>query len=257
MYDNTLFWLIGIAATGWWYWNKQKREKEREEAAHRARIKAEGSAPVSEAPAQQHDEFLASVEEYAKRKAGEVQSAAEQYEKELEEKYSKDLEKKQRLSEFAQDHQLDRALIAVWEEVKYYPAWSKRDDFQQWNKLDVSDCDGSEEKNDRDDIKKVSFSYGGRKYEITRAERWLFDGDKHADFILSENGGEVFGINTSVEHEEGGVTYRCFDISIFKRKGEWFKFLLDAWKITKLKGKKQSADFDYLDADKIKGNFEE
>lgn len=205
------------------------------------------------------DEFLAKIDDCVTKATSEVQIAVEKHKESFNEKYSQDLEMKKKLSKFARDKKLDSALIAVWNEIKNYPIWAKREDFQKFNKIDISSCTGSEEKNDRNIVKSICFSWKGKNYQIVNVESksYVPDPDVYAEFILLENEEEVFGINTSLEYDTVSSYYRCFDIIVFKKKGEWYKFLLDAWRIIEIEKEKMRVGFNYYNADKIKDNFQE
>ena len=203
------------------------------------------------------DDFLADIQVQAEAKAHEVKRALESHKKELEAKYGEDLELKRYLADFARQHRLDLALISLWEEVRHYPAWSKRQDSGQWNKLGVTDCEGHEGHADREDVGRVSFILSGIRYEVVQTRRRLFEGDIQADFALSENGTLVFGINTSVDYNDGGADYSCFDVFAFKERGSWARMLLNCWVIREIESGKRSLEARYFKADEIKEKLQE
>lgn len=207
------------------------------------------------------DDFMADIQAYSEAKAEEVKRTLEGHEKELEGKYGADLELKGRLADFARQHRLDDGLIALWEEVQHYPGWKKDENFAQWNKLGVTDCEGSEKHEDRGDSKRVAFNLSGIRYEVVQTNRFLFDGSMHTDFALSENGMLVFGINTGVGNNDNEVetTYSCFDVFAMKKSGTWAKMLLDVLAMHEIESGKSAARLThrYFGADQIKGNFQE
>lgn len=75
-----------------------------------------------------------------------VSAAPRQHERDLEERFAKEIQLKQRLSQFSKDMELDKALIALWEEIESYPEWSSREDFQKWNMLNVPGVSGTKDK---------------------------------------------------------------------------------------------------------------
>ncbi len=202
---------------------------------------------------------MADIQAYSEAKDEEVKRTLEGHERELEGKYGDDLELKGRLADFAQEHRLDDGLIALWDEVRYYPEQSKGENFAQWNKLGVTYCEGSKKHEDRQDTKRVVFNLSGVRYEVVQTMRHLFDGDMHADFALSENGMLVFGINTGVGDNEVETTYRCFDVFAMKKSGTWAKMLLDVLAMHEIESGKSAARLNqrYFGADQIKGKFQE
>ena len=160
---------------------------------------------------------------------------------------------KERLSQFARAHELDKALVALWEETKHYPAWSSRGDFDKWNKLHLTDIGGSSEK----DTQSVEFTHGAQHYKTTERTWSGLDGESYADLSFFEEGNEVFAIGCSLEHGEYGTSYRCLNISALKKRGNWAQVLLEYYGHIKIERNKSSANFKYFRADEIKSRFEE
>ena len=191
------------------------------------------------------DPFLEEIAS-AKREADvDVDRATQTLERQLENRFSEDLGLKERLSRFAREHELDQALIAVWEEIKYYPSWVKREDFDKWNKLRLTDIEGSDE----GEWNSVSFSHNGRRYSLSR-KKWQGMAGTCADFSLKENGVEVFGISCSVDCD-------WLDIVTFKKHGQWAKLLLEMHRLIRIEENKSSTGLKYFRADEIKKRFEE
>ena len=200
------------------------------------------------------DVFLVNVQRYGSEIKNEVECAREKHKEELEKKYADDLKLKNTLSEFAKKQGLDGAIIAIWNEIEHYPAWSKRDDFNKYNLLELANVKEISNKEDRS----IFFLWKESEYEIKYHESSSFCGDDpYADFTLVEQGDEKFKINTSKHYDEYGSSYYCFAIDGFKRSGNWCKFLLDSWKKIQLKKVENEIDFKYFGAEKIKKNFEE
>jgi hypothetical protein len=115
------------------------------------------------------DPFLAGLL-VAKREAVVHANAAESsHRTDMEKRFSGDLAMKERLTKFAKENQIDKALAAVWDAIKYYPTWSKRDDWAKWNTLNLVGVGGGKS----DDFKKssVTFNYEGRNFEIVE-RKW-------------------------------------------------------------------------------------
>ena len=133
-----------------------------------------------------------------------------------------------RLSEFAKKQELDQALMALWEEIKHYPARAKQKDGNRaWNRLGVEKVGGSEEGQKIT----VAFSYAAHQYAISstvRDPKFFFPGDEElvTDFDLLEDGKEVFAISCSKEFDEQGTSNKCLSVNAFKRRGEWAKMLI-------------------------------
>ena len=190
----------------------------------------------------------------AKREAdAQMKEVSHAYQEQLEARFLEDLQLKDRLSRFAREHGLDQALISLWEEVEYYPVRSKREDFEKWNKLNLTDIEASE----TSESKSVSFSHSTQRYTLSK-KTWHAMESSYADFSLQEDGEEVFGISSSVEYGEWGmIIYRCLDITAFKKRGHWAKLLLEMHRRIQIERNKSSAEFKYSRADEIKTRFEE
>lgn len=133
-----------------------------------------------------------------------------------------------RLSEFAKKQELDQALMALWEEIKHYPARAKQKDGNRaWNRLGVEKVGGSEDGQKTT----VAFSYAAHQYAISstvRDQKFFFPGDEElvTDFDLLEDGKEVFAISCSKEFDELETSNKCLSVNAFKRHGEWAKMLI-------------------------------
>jgi hypothetical protein len=197
-------------------------------------------------------QFLAEIE-HAKQKADkEVQSVTKNHEQELNARFSEDLELRQRLSQFAQAHELDKALIALWEEVRRYPEWAKSANFSM-NKLGLTEASGSEEGKKQT----VVFSCAGHRYAISSTSSLGFDGDSYVEFNLEEDGMEVFAVSCSEHYSEYGTSYKSLRVNAFKRRGEWAKTLLRFHGIIQQERNKAASAVKYYGADQIKKRFED
>ena len=182
-----------------------------------------------------------------------VTTAVKQHERELEQRFAEDVKLKERLSQFARAHELDKALIAFWEEIQHYPAWSSRDDFEKWNRLKLTGLGGSSE----GDVKSVKFTRGVQRFKMTERIWSGMEGESYADFAFFEDDDEVFAIGCSMDYGEYANSYRCFNISAFKKRGNWPAVLLEYYGQIQIEKNKSSADFKYFRADEIKSRFEE
>jgi hypothetical protein len=199
----------------------------------------------SKASSDLSDPFLDEISRTKHKVDQQVKTATEAHEYELDARFSKDLELKRQLSEFAKKQELDQALIALWEEIEHYPSAS--------NRLGVTEVDRSKEEK----RKTVVFSYSGHRYAISCTERDNFHGDFYADFNLLEDGMEVFAILCSQHFSEYGTSYKFLDVKAFKKRGEWAKTLIHLRGLIQAEAKKRSAGHRYYGAEEIKKRFEE
>lgn len=199
------------------------------------------------------DPFLRRIVLEKARSDARVAAAVQSHKRELEQKFAADVQLKARLSEFARQNGLDAALTALWAEIKNYPAWSTRADFDELNKLCLSEVDGKRNKH----IEEVSFTNEARRYAVSCRAWHSEEGEMYAAFSFFEDGDEVFAINCS--HKYDGYTdyYKCFDVSAFKRRGNWAKALLLWFAQIRVEREKRSVEFGYHGADSIKSRFKE
>lgn len=212
--------------------------------------------PVPPSPTQtlgEIDPFLQQVASEKIRTDAAITVALQQHERELETRFADDVKLKERLSQFARVNELDKALIALWEEIEHYPAWSSRDDFDKWNKLHLTDIVGSSEK----DTKSVEFMHGAQRFKVMERTWSGMEDDSYADFSFFEDGEEVFAIGCSVDYGEYGTSYRCHGISAFKKRGNWAKVLFECYGRIQIERNKSSSELKYFRADEIKSRFEE
>ncbi len=241
--------IILIACVAYWYSRREKANK----TSTTSQPVPEAIAPSVPQSQPNADPFMEQVASEKARTDAAVSAALQQHERELEERFAADVRLKERLSQFARANELDKALVALWEEIKHYPAWSSRDDFDKWNKLLLSGISGSEE----NDTKSIEFMQGTQRFKVTQRTWSGMEGDSYADFSFFEDGDQVFGISCSVDYEEYGTSYRCFDVSAFKKRGNWAKVLLQYYGQIQIAQNKSSAEFKYFRADEIKSRFKE
>lgn len=199
------------------------------------------------------DPFLVEVAAVKRQSDVQIETATREHERELDTRYSDDIELRDRLSQFAKQHELDRSLVYLWKEIEHYPAWSEREDFEQWNKLKLIGISGSRD----GEVETVSFSYTGHQYTVSKKSWHGMEGDTYADFSFLEDGAEVFAIGCSVDYGEYDTSYRCHSVSAFKKRGNWAKVLLQLYSRIQIERNKSSSDMKYFRADEIKARFEE
>jgi hypothetical protein len=206
---------------------------------------------IAKPQAQTKPDFFAEVTQYAAQSKDEIDATITAHKEQLDRQYQEDLALKDRLSQFARSNKLDEALLALWEEIEFYPSWAKLKDWAKHNKLGVDTCEKEETIIGDDETVRLSFSLGMQRYELIKL------GSFDATITLLENGEAVFGI--SADYETGPLCgyYKCSGITCLKNKGQWAKMLLDCWKLHQTENHRTLSELHYLDADKIKSNFEE
>lgn len=214
---------------------------------------------VQEAPTQPQqdsrsaaDPFVDNITRERTRLLNVVASATEAYETELEEQFDDDLSLRQRLSAFARNNDLDAALTALWDEIKHYPAWSRRDDFAKWNTLKLSGIAGVKD----NDTETVEFVHEGRRFSVIR-RKWSEQDTSYADFAFLEEDDEMFAISCMVEYGEYSTTYDCFDIRAFKKRGAWARVLLHYYSELLIQENRFVAKLGYEFAEEIPERFQE
>jgi hypothetical protein len=214
---------------------------------------SESEAPLGRESQSTVDSFMQQVASEKARTDAAVSVALEEHERELKDRFADDIRLKENLSQFARDNELDKALVALWMEIKYLPARVSRDDFHKCNKLNLSEISGSKEK----ETESIEFMQGAQRFKVTH-RRWSgMEGGSYADLSFWEDGDEVFGIRCEVEYEEYGSNYRCFSVSALKKRGNWAKVLLQCYGQIQIEEKKSYSEHRYYGADEIKSRFEE
>lgn len=199
------------------------------------------------------DSFLEQVAFEKKQTESTIAAASKQHEHNLEAQFGDDLKLKARLSEFARTNKLDEALIELWEEIKSYPDLSKREDFDKWNKLRITDVYGSSENKNNS----VAFTYGKHGFKAIEHVWRGMDNDECVNYSLFEDGEEVFAIDCSVNYSDYGRCCQCYNIVAFRKRGTWAKTLIEFYGRIQIEQKKRSSEFSYYGADKIKSRFQE
>lgn len=147
---------------GAWYWFSKRAKRDLPPTTRQEEQRPTSSADQI-GTSDSSDAFLAKVVAAKNRSESEVKSVSQQYSRELEARFAQDVKLKERLAKFAKANELDKALIALLEEIQHYPASSLRVDFAKWKKLDIQDISGSKEK----DTELVEFSYGEQRFKLS------------------------------------------------------------------------------------------
>lgn len=197
--------------------------------------------------------FLSSLEEYIKKSDLKVEEIIKKQEKKFEEAYYEDLQLAKKLSVFSEKNKLDRALIAIWEEIMHYPSWSKLENFNQIKNLNISDVVSESKDNHKNG--KISFLYDDTRYAISLEKAKLYVGDVYATFCLLENNEDVFIISAMEDSINEFFYYGSTSVKCFKQKGDWAKFLIKAFNEIQISKAKKNIELKKTDADKIKNNF--
>lgn len=224
---------------------------------HREKSQPGVTESISLSSAQTRPEINQFLQQLASDKAHieeAVITAVQQHEHELEQRFFDDVkyvQLKEQLSQFTRMNGLDEALIALWEEIKHYPARStSQDDLDNWNKLNLTGIDGSSE----NEINSVEFVRGAQHFKVKERTRDEI-GDLNADLSFFEDGNEVFSINCLVVSGNEGADYICQCISAFKTQGNWPKVLLEYYGQLKIEKSKSLNEVKYFRAAETKSRF--
>lgn len=243
--------LIALTAAGYWFFVRPRGAAKRNQP--RSSPPASLAPEVTPTPRTEEDTFLTEITRAKAAVESAASSAGAEQARELDAKFGADIALKEQLSKFALESGLDDALIALWDEVKYYPSWSQREDFTKWNKLALSGIAGSKE----NDTESVAFAGPSSHYRIAK-RGWIgMEGNPYADFAFFEDDEEVFAIRCSVDYGDYGTTFRCHDINALRKRGNWAKDLLAFYKAIRIEAERSRAGFRYHGAENIRKRFEE
>ena len=154
--------LIALTAAGYWFFVRPRGAAKRNQP--RSSPPASLAPEVTPTPRTEEDTFLTEITRAKAALESAASSAGAEQARELDAKFGADIALKEQLSKFALESGLDDALIALWDEVKYYPSWSQREDFTKWNKLALSGIAGSKE----NDTESVAFAGPSSHYRIAK-----------------------------------------------------------------------------------------
>jgi hypothetical protein len=239
--------LVLAAAAAYWYWQKNRRN-----VTPAPKCKAE-EPPSPILQPEDADPFLRTVLLEKERAESAISDARFQQERELEKRFADDIRLKEHLSKFARDQKLDSALSDLWSEIRHYPAWSARSDFEKWNKLHVAGISGSKE----GDSESVEFSHGNQRFKITEHRWYGNEGERYSDLTFFEDSVVVFAISCSIHDKYEVDAYSCHEISAFKKRGNWPQVLLGYYASIQIEREKITDELKYFRADEIKLRFEE
>ncbi len=136
---------------------------------------------------------------------------------------------------------LDRKLTEIWEEVKYYPGWAKREEWPKHRLCEIDDPRVDK----RDKEQDVSLLLNGHSYTFTYLDKGgttRFDGDYFHQTHLSlrdASNSLLIEIHISVEHDEYGSVLKPFDVSAFI-PGGWIQDFLECYE--KFQANKKARD---------------
>lgn len=191
-----------------------------------------------------------------------IKQSLSEYKSKLEKKYAQDISLKNQLSEFAKKNKLDTALIEVWNEIKYYPAFVERHDFHKVNLLQIEDI---KDKNEGDKHKKeniiISFIWKEINFRIQNEikKSLMPESGGVSVFNLFENNELVFKVSAKIRTDKlgdyMGLAYPS--VEVLKKREAWVNFLMDSWEKIQFKKIKRSIESQFAGLDQIKNNFQD
>lgn len=173
---------------------------------------------------QRDDPFLQELAREKVEVERNAQAEAETYTKLTQARVEADEQLKQRLKKFADDNGLTRMLPDLYEEMRNYPAWSKRDDWATWNTLGLEGV--VEEVSDGVDKRDIHFNFEGTRYTIATRNWSGFESTTYTDFTLREGDEEMFCVTAEVEYDMFRY-YHPRDVKAFVRRGKWASMLVN------------------------------
>ncbi len=138
---------------------------------------------------------------------------------------------------FVTENGLDRALIRTYDEIKYYPAWSKRPDAEKWCApafaMIGDHLEGSK-------TSTVAFIFESTRYRVELDNDRYFDGTRFGLLRLWEVDGLAFAIQVHQDATKDTPHWRLSEVSAL-RPGPWMKHLLEMEHAIALKHQRYSA----------------
>lgn len=117
--------------------------------------------------------------------------------------------------------------------VKYWPSWSKRDDFHQYVKFPAEEISGSEETDEgkRTKTSRVQFLYNGNPYGVVFVDegmpQWTSDDhNAYGKVQLIYQGHVVLGLDVAKNLSKEHATWRWNNVFAFI-PGTWMKELIE------------------------------
>jgi hypothetical protein len=202
------------------------------------------------------DTFLDGIVATRTKLDKQVELSTQEYEREFKERFSEDIELKRRLSGYAKDNGLDKALIEVWERVRNYAAAIEEHGADVVTEINGLDMVGGHINEDGYDV--AEFAYNGQTYSISTHKSDGYEGDTFYDISLSENGTEMFAIKCILSIDSSGydVKYGCVGISALRRRGNWPQMLMEYQARKQLDQNKFGTEIQYSGAKEIASRFE-
>jgi len=158
----------------------------------------------------------------------------------------------------ARELKLDKKIIEIYEEIKFYPSWSKKEDWLTHRDFEIENPQAHKKENEET----IVFKLKGNQYFLKYFDKGSsidFDGDyfHHTKLSLFEANSDkkLFEVNISVESDY--ITeLKPFNISSFI-PGKWMEDFLEAYeKMNFLKDKKElDRTYDSDEVDSLKKDF--
>jgi hypothetical protein len=161
-----------------------------------------------------------------------------------------------RAKQIVADGRLGPALApTLLDHVKYWPSWSKRDDFQQYVKFPAENISGSEETDPakRTKTSRIHFSYNGNPYAVVFVDegmpQWTNDDhNAYGKVQLIYQGHLVLGLDISQDLSKEHYTWRWQNVFAFI-PGTWMKELIEMAAL--IEARQQQYFDDFLDKDAL------
>lgn len=135
----------------------------------------------------------------------------------------------ERIREFVEKQRLDSALIWLFEKIRHYPSWSRREDWDRSKRFPLEDIEGEKDE-EKGEI--VRFTLSGVRLDLRfRSYRYPYDSDptEFAVFGLYDQTGKALLV---VSATRSGMNYderwRPTKVDAFQT-GEWALHLMDLY----------------------------
>lgn len=185
------------------------------------------ASSVSQSPTDEMIEAIKRFRDAARRQSQDAQDAAR-------EALSADKRKLEEARKFVTETKIGPALCRVWDEIKPWPAWSKGDDWQRYNKFEVTEVDGAETREKLTSVNTVTFRHDNCLFGFRCEENSgsFVDSDyKMLRLFVDYNGNRVFGLEVREHYDPSGpMGYRWLEPGdvLALRPGDWVATLV-AW----------------------------
>lgn len=166
-----------------------------------------------------HDALARALTEYREILASRRTQAYQNAQAEL----AEDKERLARARAFADQTGLSYALIALLEEVRYYPAWMKRgEEFAKYFLAGFSDIEGTSDLKQAD----VSLTFGGVRFHLRFQDTGSFESASFANLSLEADGQPVLGMALIRDSTDEFPVWECHNVTALEA-GPWATTLLD------------------------------